>query len=70
MENSPMVWMADYLLNSAWQVPVVLLVAIFVARLVARLHSAVASHSTWVAALVSATVLPACRIDIWSGSAW
>ena len=70
MENSSMVWMVDYLLNSAWQVPLVLLVAILAARLVARLHSPIASHLTWVAALVLATVLPVCRIDVWPGTAW
>jgi TonB family protein len=70
MENSSMVWMVDYLLNSAWQVPLVLLVAILAARLVARLHSLIASHLTWVAALVLATVLPVCRIDVWPGTAW
>jgi TonB family protein len=70
MEKSSLVWMVDYLLNSAWQVPLVLLVAILAARLVARLHSAVASHLSWVAALVLATVLPACRIDVWPGTAW
>jgi TonB family protein len=70
MEKSSVVWMVDYLLNSAWQVPLALLAAIISARLVARLHSAVASHWTWVATLVLATVLPACRIDGWPGAAW
>ena len=37
MERSSMIWMVDYLLNSAWQAPLVLLVALLAARLVARL---------------------------------
>src|ERR1700678_3374384 len=69
MERSSMIWMVDYLLNSAWQAPLVLLVALLAARFVARL-SAAALHRTWVAALALATVLPACRIDVWPGMAW
>ncbi len=36
MEKSSMIWLVDYLLNSAWQVPLVLLVALLAAKLVAR----------------------------------
>ena len=70
MERSSMIWMVDYLLNSAWQAPLVLLVALLAAKFVARLHSAAALHRTWVAALALATVLPACHIDVWPGIAW
>jgi len=69
MERSSMIWMVDYLLNSAWQTPLVLLVALIAARFVARLSPA-ALHRTWVTALALATVLPACRIDAWPGIAW
>jgi TonB family protein len=69
MERSSMIWMVDYLLNSAWQAPLVLLVALLATRFLARL-SAAAVHRTWVAALALATVLPACRIDAWPGIAW
>lgn len=44
MEKSFVIWTLDYLLNSAWQVPLVLLVALLAAKLVARLHSATANH--------------------------
>jgi TonB family protein len=65
-----MIWLVDYLLNSAWQTPLVFLVALVTARLVARLYSAAALHWTWVSALTLATVLPACRLDAWPGIAW
>jgi TonB family protein len=70
MEKSSMIWLVDYLLNSAWQAPLVFLVALVASRLVARLYSAVALHWTWVSALALATLLPACRIDAWPGIAW
>lgn len=70
MEKSSMIWLVDYLLNSAWQAPLVFLVALAAAKLITRLFSAVAMHWTWVSALVLATVLPACRIDAWPGIAW
>jgi TonB family protein len=70
MERSPLIWMVDYLLNSAWQVPLVLLFALLSARLVAQLRSPAVLHRMWVAALALATVLPACRIDGWPGVAW
>jgi TonB family protein len=70
MEKSTMIWVVDYLLNSAWQAPLVLLVALLAARFVAQLYSAAAVHRTWVGALALATVLPACRIDVWPSIAW
>ena len=68
--DSLMVWMVNYLMNSAWQVPLVLLVAMVAARLVARLYSAAAVHWTWVSALVLATVLPALRVEMWPKFPW
>jgi beta-lactamase regulating signal transducer with metallopeptidase domain len=70
MEKSSMIWMVDYLLNSAWQVPLVLIVALLAGKFMARLHSAAALHWMWVAALGLATLLPACHIDMWPGIAW
>ncbi|MGC1782187.1 MAG: M56 family metallopeptidase [Acidobacteriaceae bacterium] len=70
MEKSSMMWMVDYLLNSAWQVALVFLVALLAGKSMTRLYSAVAIHRTWVGALALATVLPACRIDMWSGIPW
>lgn len=68
--DSLMVWLVNYLMNSAWQVPLVLLVAMVAARLVSRLYSAAAVHWTWVSALVLAVVLPAIRVDVWPSLAW
>ena len=68
--DSLLVWLVNYLMNSAWQVPLVLLVAMMAARLVARLYSAAAVHWTWVSALVLATVLPALRVDVWPSFPW
>lgn len=64
------VWLVNYLMNSAWQVPLVLLVAMVAARLVGRLYSTAAVHRTWVGALVLATVLPALRVDVWPSFPW
>jgi TonB family protein len=63
--DSLMIWLVNYLMNSAWQVPLVLLVAMVAARFMARLYSAAAVHWTWVSALVLATVLPALRVEVW-----
>ncbi|MGC1872037.1 MAG: M56 family metallopeptidase, partial [Acidobacteriaceae bacterium] len=68
--DSLMVWLVNYLMNSAWQVPLVLVVAMVAARLMARLYSAAAVHWTWVSALMMATVLPAIRVDVWPGFPW
>lgn len=65
-----MIWLVNYLMNSAWQAPLVLLVAMVTARLVVRLYSAAAVHWTWVSALVLATVLPALRVDVWPSFPW
>jgi TonB family protein len=65
-----MVWLVNTLMNSAWQVPLVLVVAMVTARLVARLYSAAAVHWTWVSALVLATVLPAIRLNVWPSFPW
>ena len=68
--DSLMVWLVNYLMNSAWQAPLVLLVAMVAARLVGRLYSAAAVHWTWVSALALATVLPALRLNVWPSFPW
>ena len=70
MEHSSMIWLLNYLMNSAWQAPLMLLVAMVAARMVARLYSTAAVHWTWVSALVLATVLPALRVDVWPSFPW
>lgn len=55
-------WVVNYLANSAWQVPLVFLVATIANRLVLRLGCK-AQHSVWVATLILAVVFPA-----WSAS--
>ena len=55
-------WTVTYLLNAAWQVPVVFAAAWLSARLMERL-SARAEHRTWVGALAVAVVLPACHLN-------
>ncbi len=54
-----------YLVNSAWQVPLVLAAALAAARLLARLGPR-AVHRLWVGALLAAVALPACRLSDWS----
>ncbi len=70
MERSSLIWLVDYGMNSAWQLPLVFLVAWVVARLVTRLYSAAAVHRTWVSAMVLATVLPAVRLQMWPRFPW
>jgi beta-lactamase regulating signal transducer with metallopeptidase domain len=70
MERSSMIWLVNYLMNSAWQVPLVLLMAMVAVRLVARLYSTAAVHWTWVSALVLATLLPALRVEVWPSFPW
>jgi TonB family protein len=68
--DSLMIWLVNYLMNSAWQVPLVFLVATVAARLVGRLYAVTAVHWTWVNALVLATVLPALRVQMWPNFPW
>ncbi len=68
--DSLMIWLVNYLMNSAWQVPLVLLVATVAGRLVVRMCSPAAAHGTWVSALVLSTVLPAIRVDVWPSFPW
>jgi TonB family protein len=74
MERSSIVsvgiWLVNYLANSTWQVPLLLLIAMVAARLVARLYSAAAVHWTWVSALLFATALPAVRVEVWPRLLW
>jgi TonB family protein len=53
----------SYLLNSAWQIPLLLVASLLVARLVRPIGIA-AEHRVWVAALVCQAVLPA--VSLWS----
>lgn len=67
-------WVVGYAVNSAWQVPVVLLVGLAAARLARRLGPAV-GYRVWVGVLAAAVVLPAVAAsgwDVWGGvcSAW
>jgi TonB family protein len=62
------VWMLEYLLNSLWQIPIVLVAALLAARLAKKAGPQI-EHRIWVAALVVETILPACRfraVDIWA----
>lgn len=54
-------WTVTYLLNAAWQVPVVFAAAWLSARLLGRV-GARAEHRMWVGALGAAVVLPACHL--------
>lgn len=62
---------ADYLLNSLWQTPLVLLVALLATRCVRRLGPA-AVHRVSVAALLAAVILPACHVELfrWNAAVW
>ena len=56
-------WTVTYLLNAAWQVPVVFAAAWLSARLLGRV-GARAEHRMWVGALGAAVVLPACHLRL------
>jgi len=56
-------WVVTYLLNAAWQVPVVFAAAWLSARLMERV-GARAVHRMWVGALGAAVVLPACHLRL------
>ncbi|GGA64622.1 hypothetical protein GCM10011507_15310 [Edaphobacter acidisoli] len=56
-------WLTAYLVNAAWQVPVVFVAARLSARLLERV-SAQAVHRVWVGALGAAVVLPACHLRL------
>lgn len=56
-------WVVTYLLNAAWQVPVVFTAAWLSARLLRRV-GAPAEHRMWVGALMAAAVLPACHLRL------
>ena len=65
MTASPLVvWVVTYLVNSAWQLPVLLLCALFAARAAARLGPG-AVYRVWAGALALAVLLPALRIAPW-----
>ena len=61
MMGSVAVAVVDYLLNSLWQLPLVLLAAVLAAFAVRRLGPA-AVHRVWVGALLLGAALPACSV--------
>lgn len=65
MESPVVLWTTAYLLNSIWQIPVVLLSALLAARMAARLGPE-AVHRVCVGALLLAVALPACHFASWS----
>ena len=55
-------WILSYLLNSAWQVPLIFAAAWVAARTVRR-SGVVLQHRLWVSALVLEVFLPACSVQ-------
>ena len=55
-------WILSYLLNSAWQVPLIFAAAWVAARAVRRSGAAM-QHRIWVSALALETLLPACSVQ-------
>ena len=55
-------WILSYLLNSAWQVPLIFAAAWVAARVV-RQSGVAMQHRIWVSALALETVLPACSVQ-------
>ena len=55
-------WILSYLLNSAWQVPLIFAAAWVAARAV-RQSGVAMQHRIWVSALALETVLPACSVQ-------
>ena len=55
-------WILSYLLNSAWQVPLIFVAAWVVARAV-RQSGVAMQHRIWVSALVLEVFLPACSVQ-------
>lgn len=51
-------WIADYFCNSLWQVPLLVLSAWLVERIVRRLGPSI-NHGLWIGALVVAVLAPA-----------
>ncbi|MBB6143447.1 TonB family protein [Silvibacterium bohemicum] len=57
-------WILSYLLNSLWQVPLLLAAGWMAARLLRR-AGALAEHRVWVCVLVLQSLLPACSTLSW-----
>ena len=55
-------WILTYLLNSAWQVPLIFAAAWTAARSVRRSGAAL-QHRIWVSAVVLEVFLPACSVQ-------
>ncbi len=69
-------WVLEYLVNSLWEVPLVLIIA-WVATRTLRRTGAHMEHRVWVCALALQTLLPACPLrlidplrEIWSFFPW
>lgn len=56
-------WVVAYLVNAAWQAPVMFAAAWLSVRLLERM-SARAVHRVWVGAMAAAVVLPACHLRV------
>jgi TonB family protein len=56
-------WIAVYLLNSIWQLPLIFAAAWIAARM-ARPIGPRTEHRIWVLALLVETILPACQVDL------
>src|SRR5271155_2224523 len=65
--TEPHRFLLGYILNSVWQVPLILLVACCCAMLLRRAGFAV-QHRLWVAALVAAVLLPVTSASGWFAS--
>ena len=63
------VWVVDYVLNSAWQLPVLLAVALVCAWMMRRM-GAEAGHRVWVGAVLLSVVLPGCRLGMLPTAWW
>jgi TonB family protein len=62
----PESWMLAYLLNSLWQVPLLLAAGWIAARAVRPL-GVLAEHRVWAVTLLFEGVLPACSVSSWAG---
>ncbi len=60
--NSCETWLLEYLMNSVWQLPLLLLAGFIAARILRACGPAV-EHRIWVTVLVLQATLPTCRFD-------
>ncbi len=69
MRSAWSVWTVNYVLNSAWQLPLLFLAAMGCARMMRRMRPE-AGHRVWVGALFLSVVLPGCRFAGWPHAWW